>query len=102
MADSSRKWYLYHLEDGKIVMDRADHSTHHQQARKAMGLKPARYVGAFLKPMTKEEMERFEAHHKASFDHGKRKDLPEFEEPSHWDGIRSRNAAALAARGESK
>lgn len=98
MAAKTGKWYLYHIEDGKIVVDVADHSTHHKQAREAMGLPKPRYVAGTLKPLTKEEQKRYEDHYSASFDHSKRKDLPDFVEPAHWDGIRSRNAAALAAR----
>jgi hypothetical protein len=94
MDQKKRKWYLYHLEGDKIVMDHADHTDHHRQARHAMGLEKPRYVAGTLAPLSKEEMERYEKHYKASFDHSKRKDLPEFVEPPHWEKLRARHAEA--------
>lgn len=95
----SGKWYLYHIEDGKIVVDVAQHSDHHAQAHAAMGKPPPRYVGGSFEPFSQEDIERREKQLGLKFDSAPRKALPEFVEPQEWAKHRANRAAAAAAKG---
>lgn len=95
---AARTMYLYHIEGDRMVMDVASHTDHHRQARRAMGLPKPRYVAGTFVPLLDKDIKKYEAHYKVTFDTAKRKELPPFEEPKEWEGIRAKNAAALAAR----
>jgi len=83
-------WYLYHKVGDKLVMDRALHTLHHKQTLRALGHPKPRYVAATLKPLTDEELARYESFHNAKLDKGHRRDLPEFEEPAAWKSFKAR------------
>jgi hypothetical protein len=96
MPKAGDKMYLYHIEDGKMVMDEALHTTHHKQARAKLGLPKPRYVAGTFVPLTPEEIARYEAHHDVKFHNQPRKPLPAFTDPPGWAEKRAANAAARA------
>ncbi len=99
---STGKIHIYHIEDGKIVMDLADHHDHWLQARAAMGLPKTRVVAGTFVPLEERYFKKYEEQYKATFDHGKRKPLPEFQEPVHWSRFREKVAKHKAKMEEAK
>ncbi len=94
--------YIYHLEDGKIVVDEAIHLEHWKQARKAMGLPETRVVAGTLVPLEDRYHKKYEEHFKARVDLSRRKALPEFVEPPEFTRTRVKQEAARKAREEKK
>jgi hypothetical protein len=94
MSDTAPAWYIYHEVNGEMVLDRAHHTLHIEQAHKAMGLSKPKYVAGVKTPLTQVEAERYAKGAGLKLNLSPRKALPEFVEPAHWQSIRDRNAAA--------
>lgn len=86
------KFYVYFIEDGKLVVDEAIHHEHWLQARAAMNLPKVRVVAGTFVPLEERYIPKYEAQHKVKFDGSKRKQLPEFQEPEHWTRYKAKVA----------
>ena len=95
---NSGKMYIYHLEEGKMVVDVADHLDHWRQARAAMSLKPTRVVAATFVPLEDRYIPKYEELHGVKFESRERKKIPEFIEPEHWTRFREKLEKAKAKR----
>jgi hypothetical protein len=81
MPQPDEQWYIYHLYDGKIIMDRADHTDHMRQAYAG----DPKFKGAFLAgtktPLTPHELKGLEAQYEAKHDPGTRPALKPWVRP---------------------
>jgi hypothetical protein len=83
-AQKDNRMYIYHEENGKIVMDRADHTDHMEQ--NGLGGKPRDYkfVAATYLPLTDAEKARFAAQFKMPFDETPRPALKPLYHQARW------------------
>jgi hypothetical protein len=96
MTSVAKPFYLYHKEDGKIVMDKADHIWHLMQAQADKGKKPPVMVAALYDPIDQKVLEKHAAFHKVSIDASTRPALPEYTE-THPPGLATKEAGATPA-----
>lgn len=80
-ADDGGRWYIYHKYDGKIVMDRADHTQHLRHHYREDPKFKGEFVAASQAPLTEAELKRLEDFYGAKHDPSPRTKLKEFKHP---------------------
>jgi hypothetical protein len=71
-------WLIYHVENGKLVVTKADHMAHLKQAKKAAGAPKVNPIAATLEPLVGAELEALEKKYGVTLDSATPQSIPAY------------------------
>ena len=79
--EKKSKWLLYHMYDGKMVLDEAEHSAHLRQHYEGDEKFQNQIIAAVKKPLPEETLRLYEQQYEASHEPNKRPALRPYSPP---------------------